>query len=59
YVRAVHDYAAVIAADPTAFDAYHRWDVYYRTTAGDVILPIGYESASRIPVDEYLAANPQ
>ncbi|MGB1225871.1 MAG: transglycosylase SLT domain-containing protein [Mycobacterium sp.] len=59
YVQAVHDYAAVIAADPTAFDAYHRWDVYYRTTAGDVILPIGYESASRIPVDEYLAANPQ
>ncbi|MCH9736124.1 MAG: lytic transglycosylase domain-containing protein [Actinomycetia bacterium] len=59
YVRAVHDYAAVIAADPTAFDTYHRWDVYYWTTAGDVILPIGYESASRIPVDEYLATHPQ
>ena len=59
YVQAVHDYAAVIAADPAAFAAYHRWDVYYRTTAGDVILPIGYTANSRIPVQEYLANNPQ
>lgn len=59
YVRAVHDYAAVIASDPAAFPAYHRWDVYYRTTAGDVVLPIGYAANSRIPVQEYLAANPQ
>ena len=59
YVQAVHDYAAVIAADPAAFPAYHRWDVYYRTTAGDVILPIGYAANSRIPVEEYLANHPQ
>ncbi len=59
YVRAVHDYAAVIAADPAAFTAYHLWDVYYRTTAGDVVLPIGYVETSRIPVEEYLASNPQ
>ncbi len=59
YVRAVHDYAAVLAADPGAFTGYYRWDVYYRTTAGDVLLPIGYVSMSPIPVDDYLADHPQ
>lgn len=59
YVRAVHDYAAVLAADPAAFAGYYRWDVYYRTTAGDVLLPIGYTSTTPIPVDAYLADHPQ
>jgi membrane-bound lytic murein transglycosylase B len=59
YVRAVNDYAAVLAADPGAFAGYYRWDVYYRTTAGDVLLPIGYESTAPIPVDDYLADHPQ
>ncbi|MCH9702041.1 MAG: lytic transglycosylase domain-containing protein [Actinomycetia bacterium] len=59
YVRAVNDYAAIFSADPAAFAGYHRWDVYYRTTAGDVLLPIGYFAPSPIPVDEYLATHPQ
>src|SRR3954451_1477325 len=59
YVRAVNDYAAVLAADPAAFAGYYRWDVYYRTTSGDVLLPVGYASASPIPVDDYLADHPQ
>lgn len=59
YVRAVNDYAAVLAADPAAFNGYHRWDVYYATTAGDVLLPIGYAQTARIPVADYLAAHPQ
>lgn len=59
YVRAVNDYAAVLAADPGAFTGYYRWDVYYRTTAGDVLLPVGYESTAPIPVDDYLADHPQ
>jgi Transglycosylase SLT domain len=59
YVRAVNDYAAVLAADPGAFAGYYRWDVYYRTTAGDILLPVGYESTSPIPVDDYLADHPQ
>lgn len=58
YVAAVDDYAAVMAADPGAFRGYHRWDTYYRTTAGDLVLPIGYASATRIPVGQYLAAHP-
>jgi hypothetical protein len=59
YVRAVNDYAAVLAADPAAFAGYYRWDVYYRTTSGDVLLPVGYVSMSPIPVDDYLADHPQ
>ena len=55
YVQAVNDYAAVLAADPAAFAGYHRWDVYYNTTAGDVLLPIDYSATSPIPVADYLA----
>ncbi len=59
YVRAVNDYAELLAADPAAFTGYYRWDVYYRTTAGDVLLPIGYMSTAPIPVEAYLADHPQ
>ncbi len=59
YVRAVHAYAAALAADPAAFGAFYRWDVYYVSTAGDVLLPIGYATESPIPVGEYLASHPQ
>ena len=53
------DYAAVLAADPAAFGHFYLWDVYYFTTMGDVLLPIGYDAAARIPVAEYLATHPQ
>lgn len=59
YVRAVKDYAAILADDPDSFGGYYRWDVYYNTTAGDVLLPIGYAQSQRIPVGEYLATHPQ
>ena len=59
YVRAVTDFAAVMAADPTTFGSYYLWDVYYFTTAGDVLLPIGYDQPARIAVADYLAAHPQ
>jgi hypothetical protein len=59
YVRAVDQYAALLAADPAAFASYYRWDVYCYTTAGDVLLPIGYAAASPIPVGDYLATHPQ
>ncbi|KUH83844.1 lytic transglycosylase [Mycobacterium sp. GA-1999] len=57
YVRAVSDYAAVLAADPAAFAGYHRWEVYYLSTAGDVLLPVGYNETSPIPVATYLASS--
>ncbi len=59
YVRAVSEYAAVLAADPAAFGGYYRWDIYYNTTSGDVLLPVGYSATARIPVAEYLAAHPR
>jgi membrane-bound lytic murein transglycosylase B len=59
YVSAVDDYAAMIASDPAAFAGYYRWDVYYNTSSGDVLLPIGYAEAERIPVAGYLASHPQ
>lgn len=59
YVEAVTDYARVMAADPAAFAAYHRWDIYYFTTAGDIVLPLGYAETTRIPVQDYLANHPQ
>jgi membrane-bound lytic murein transglycosylase B len=59
YVRAVDDYAAVLAADPAAFAGFYRWDVYLKTPAGDVLLPIGYSADAPVPVSEYLATHPQ
>lgn len=59
YVRAVNDFAAVMAADPSTFGSYYLWDVYYFTTAGEVLLPIGYDQPVRIPVANYLATHPQ
>jgi membrane-bound lytic murein transglycosylase B len=59
YVRAVDQYAALIGSDPATFAGYYRWDVYCYTTAGDVLLPIGYAETSPIPVADYLATHPQ
>lgn len=59
YVGAVKDYAAAIAADPAVLPGYHRWDVYYLTTSGDVLLPLGYSASERIPVGDYLTSHPQ
>lgn len=59
YVGAVDDYAAVMASDPAGFADYYRWDIYYNTTAGDVLLPVGYAESARIPVGDYLASHPQ
>jgi soluble lytic murein transglycosylase-like protein len=59
YVRAVKDYAAILADDPGSFAGYYNWQVYYNTTAGDVLLPVGYDQPQRIPVEEYLASHPR
>lgn len=58
YVSAVKDYAAVLA-DPASYAGFYRWDVYYVTTSGDVVLPTGYGADAPIPVGEYLASHPQ
>lgn len=42
YVRAVTAYAGIMAAEPLAYRGYYEWQVYYITTRGDVLLPVGY-----------------
>jgi hypothetical protein len=43
YVRAIELYAAQMRADERAFLGYYHWQVYYHTTAGDALLPEGYQ----------------
>lgn len=59
YVRAVDEYAAILAADPAAFAGFYRWEVYCKTTAGDVLLPIGYAESAPISAAQYVEAHPQ
>lgn len=55
YVRAVRAYAAVMAADERAYLGFHAWEVYFRTTAGRVHLPIGYDETQAVRAVDYLA----
>jgi membrane-bound lytic murein transglycosylase B len=59
YVQAVVDYAEILAAEPAVFAGYYRWEIYYFTAAGDVLLPVGYLAPEPIPVTDYLATHPQ
>lgn len=58
YVRAIRHYAALMQANERAFLGFHAWLVYFRTSAGDILLPTGYEQTGRIPVQEWLAHRP-
>ena len=42
YVRAVTAYAEVMRSEPDAYRGYYGWQVYYLTTKGDILLPVGY-----------------
>jgi membrane-bound lytic murein transglycosylase B len=42
YVRAVTAYAEVMRAEPDAYRGFYHWQVYYLTTRGDILLPVGY-----------------
>jgi hypothetical protein len=46
YVRAVKHYAQVMQLDPNAYRGYHQWQVYYLTSYGDILLPVGYVNGS-------------
>lgn len=48
YVQAVKDHAAVMRADERAYHAYYHWQVYYRLTSGDVVLPVGWQSGDPV-----------
>ena len=42
YVEAVSAYAQVMRNDPAAFRGYYHWQVYFLTTEGDKLLPVGW-----------------
>jgi membrane-bound lytic murein transglycosylase B len=58
YVRGVKHYASVMEQDPNTYRGYHRWEIVYLSTMGDVWLPVGFESYERVPVSDHLARNP-
>jgi membrane-bound lytic murein transglycosylase B len=59
YVRGVRAFAEVMRVEPIALRGFHAWEIVYLSTAGDVVLDPGYESAERIAVVDYLAAHPE
>jgi membrane-bound lytic murein transglycosylase B len=59
YVRGVTHLAKVMERRPRAFLGYYHWDVYYLTTEGDVLLPVGYEATRPIPAKRWLERHPQ
>jgi hypothetical protein len=42
YVTAVESYAHEMLRDQRAFYGYYNWQVFYRTTRGTFLLPVGY-----------------
>lgn len=58
YVRAVRDFAAVLAAEPITYGAFYGWEASYRTTRGWLFLPVGYASADRMSIDAFCANHP-
>ncbi|MEJ2865870.1 lytic transglycosylase domain-containing protein [Actinomycetospora flava] len=59
YVRAVRAYAAVMAADERAYLGFHAWEVYFRTTARRVHLPVGYDEAEPVRAVDHLTGAPR
>ena len=43
YVHGVEMHAAQMRSDPRTYRGYYHWQVYYRTTTGDRVLPVGYD----------------
>jgi soluble lytic murein transglycosylase-like protein len=42
YVNALIDYADVMKTDALAYRGYHGWQVYYPTTDGPILMPVGW-----------------
>jgi membrane-bound lytic murein transglycosylase B len=45
YVRAITVHADQMRAEPRTYRGYYHWQVYYRTTEGDRVLPVGYDGS--------------
>ena len=59
YVNAVSAYASVLRNDPAAYRGYHAWQVYFRSAAGLIVMPTGYEESAPVDAAAWLEANPK
>lgn len=59
YVRGVTLLAELMARRPRAFHGYYHWQVFFLTSKGDVLLPVGYRAQRPVPVSDWLAGHPQ
>jgi membrane-bound lytic murein transglycosylase B len=59
YVHAIKAIASVLLADPRSFAGYYRWDVYYPTSSGVLLLPRGFSEDHRTSAAAYARAHPE
>jgi hypothetical protein len=59
YVNAVKAIASVLASDPRWFADYYRWDVYYPTASGVLLLPRGFDQHHPTSAAAYARAHPE
>jgi membrane-bound lytic murein transglycosylase B len=59
YANAVKALASVLVADPRSFAGYYRWDVYYPTSSGVLLLPRGFSESHRTSAAAYARAHPE
>jgi membrane-bound lytic murein transglycosylase B len=59
YVDAVKAIASVLIAAPGSFAGYYRWDVYYPTSSGVLLLPRGFSEDRRTSAAAYARAHPE
>jgi len=58
YVDAVTAYAEVMMDDERAYYGYHAWEIYFRSTAGLIRIPVGYDQLEPIAAIDWLTDNP-
>ncbi len=58
-MNAVKAIASVLAADPRSLAGYYRWDVYYPTSSGVLLLPQGFDRHRRTSAARYARAHPE
>jgi hypothetical protein len=59
YVTAIKALASVLVADPRSFAGYYRWDVYYPTSSGVLLLPRGFSEDHRTSAAGYARTHPE
>lgn len=59
YANAVKAIASVLVADPGSFAGYYRWDVYYPTSSGVLLLPRGFSEDRPTSAAAYARAHPE